>query len=234
MYVCLLDLSYYVWTLPNHGRRKNKVPVYKILSLPTGWMKTGIQKRHHGYALMWELLNCGVICNPHSFDCSYVGSQDIFTRPGNWKVALHQGHGTYLVRQSKKDREQENSWAMALKFLDLWKWPMVTRTYLGTPRRSVFHKGWQDWSNISDIAQYLWYLRTSVENKASLVLLFWGAILVWYCYEQGSVNKLKHRCAKSVSFMAIWLQKSRLWALWLLPRDLLELLLPLLMLGACK
>lgn len=156
--------------VPNHSRRKNEVQVYKIVSLSTSWMKTGMKKRHHCNASMWELLNCEVICNPHSFDCSYVGSQDIFTRPGNWKVALHQRRGTYLARQSKKDREQETSEAVALKFLDLWEWPMVTRAYLGTPRRYVFHKGWQDWSNISDIA--VWYLRTSVENKASLVLLF--------------------------------------------------------------
>lgn len=49
---------------------------------------------------------------------------------------------------------------------------MGTRSCLGTRGSDAFHKGWEDWSNISDIGQCLWYLRTPVENKASSVLLF--------------------------------------------------------------
>lgn len=68
-------------------------------------MKTGAKKRHHCNASMWEQLNCEVICNPHSFDCQCVGSQDRFTSPSNWEVDLHQGWDTYLTSHAKKDRE---------------------------------------------------------------------------------------------------------------------------------
>lgn len=117
---------------------------------------------------------------------------------------------------------------MALKLLDAWKGPVFTVAPLGAAGRYVSHGGRGVKTALMTTAlcreRTLVLKNKSVRSKASFTSAAWGAICVWYCYEQGLVIKLKYRRAKSVgSLTLITAQKSSLRPPSSLPGDLGEL-----------